>query len=134
MATIIALGKERLEKLIAFVDTLELEPEQFNLRSWENECGTTCCAWGWSPAVFPDRIERIHSELSFIIDGKATRHPKGIETFFQLPPVNFYEDGNLIDCLFYGSRFSDDIGGIHSPTPQQWAERARRILALLEVV
>ena len=55
------MNKERLLKLADFLQ--ELPKDKFDFTSVveeydrENECGTLCCAIGWTPAVFPDLVK-----------------------------------------------------------------------------
>lgn len=59
----IKIGNARLLKLCAFLDTLP--PEKFHYRCVVKEarrhrkhiCGTVCCAWGWTPRVFPKLVK-----------------------------------------------------------------------------
>lgn len=53
-------GKANLHKLIAFLR--ELPPESFYFgnivdKKDEKGCGTVCCAVGWMPMVFPDKVK-----------------------------------------------------------------------------
>ena len=55
------MNKERLLKLVEFLNGLD--PSEFQFSSTidsvdeKNECGTVCCAMGWTPRVFPDLVE-----------------------------------------------------------------------------
>ncbi len=49
-------GKARLKTLIAVLN--ELDPDKFffaeTVKEHDGQCGTVCCAIGWTPALFPD--------------------------------------------------------------------------------
>ena len=55
------MNKERLLKLAEFLD--ELSPEKFDfcyvITTWDHaiQCGSVCCAMGWTPRVFPDLVQ-----------------------------------------------------------------------------
>lgn len=53
-------GKANLRKLIAFLRELPLEKFFFGSVVEQGDlhgCGTVCCAVGWMPKVFPDRVK-----------------------------------------------------------------------------
>ena len=61
------IERKRLEKLIGFLK--KLKPEKFNFGSviskWDrkHECGSVCCAIGWTPVIFPNLIKWNHNSL-----------------------------------------------------------------------
>lgn len=53
------INLKNLKKLIDFLE--DLEESKFNFAEVvssqdENNCGTVCCAIGWTPAIFPDLV------------------------------------------------------------------------------
>lgn len=55
------MDKVKLLKLASFLR--ELPPKEFNfgdvVTEWDDkrECGSICCAIGWTPKVFPDEVQ-----------------------------------------------------------------------------
>lgn len=55
------MNKERLLKLAEFLD--ELPPAKFDfcyvIGAWDHatQCGSVCCAMGWTPRVFPELVQ-----------------------------------------------------------------------------
>lgn len=82
----------RLAKLISFLE--ELEPEKFEfakIRTEDSRCGTTACAIGWTPEIFPNLVrirtrrkyKRILSKQGFLIEPVMRDNPKHL--FSKIP-------------------------------------------------
>lgn len=72
------LNVKRLEKLINFLD--QLVPKKFDFSSVvtevdsAEECGTVCCAMGWTPVVFPDLVKWCEKGYDIeLVDSKYSR-------------------------------------------------------------
>ena len=66
------MNVENFDKLIDFLDNLE--PSKFyfddvvSKYDKDNECGTVCCAIGWTPAIFPEKVEWYYLSVKAIDD------------------------------------------------------------------
>ena len=125
-ATITKQGKTRLKKLIKFMRGLR--PEQFNFTIWRCEdysCGTTACAWGWTPNVFPRLIKAGFHGMPKVVgfNHSEWRHITDIQFFFDI-------DEETESALFYPAE--DVISG--NATPAEWVAGATKILNSLEVI
>ncbi len=134
--TITPEGKERLEKLINFVDNLT--PSQFNFNAWVEKrdgtgCATIACAWGWAPNVFPDEVR------PGLDDRKEFNAPQTIDP--SIGRMKFMGvDGFVDDALFLSGELEDPEDGANllaemaqPATNKAWAIFAREVLAKLEV-
>lgn len=109
------MNKKRLLKLAAFLRTLK--PKQFDFGEWVSEarfeekqatkCGTTCCAIGWCPSVFPrswrwnvGRWGRLLPELKDASIGTASQDG---QAFFGI-------DAGEFDYLFVPGDLTIDAG------------------------
>jgi hypothetical protein len=54
---------KNLDTLIDFLENLE--PSKFDFSTVVNECGTVCCAIGWTPKVFPDLVEYYKEDYGY---------------------------------------------------------------------
>lgn len=52
------MNTKRLSKLVGFLKDLPEEKFYFGrvITEHENNCGTVCCAIGWTPAIFPELV------------------------------------------------------------------------------
>lgn len=82
------MNKERLLKLADFLDTLEESKFDFSkvVSKHDNECGTVCCAMGWTPHVFPEEVEwdpfRRYSGVSWGVT--TNTDPDGYENYISV--------------------------------------------------
>lgn len=65
--------RKRLEKLILFLKNLK--PQQFNFgevvtRLGDNQCGSVCCAIGWTPAIFPRSVRWVKCRNPYLTTDK----------------------------------------------------------------
>ena len=132
--TITKLGKERLEKLIGFIENLP--DEKFEFDEWvtgfdtKNGCGTVCCAFGWTPSVFPESWEWRHDDYHDkdypelktmpIATGRLPEYGDYRHEFFGVSKKTFGRIFEL-ECLE------------ENTTRLEWLDHARKILADLEV-
>lgn len=82
--------RQRFEKLIQFLD--QLSPEKFNfgmvVEDWDaKDCGTICCAIGWTPAIFPELVQWCSSSIELYWSGGLWMEYADIASLlFGLPP------------------------------------------------
>lgn len=135
------LGIARLSCLAEFLKTLH--PSKFNIASWvtgenpelmaeeptqEGECGTTACAAGWLPLLYPKHwgwtrtLPSAHAmnrrSLSYKAGmASAIYLAQGLEHFFSLNSKQVFK-------IFYGQsyRYSPDV------TPKMVVRRIRAVL------
>lgn len=138
------IGKSRLKKLIAFMESLpKSADEHFNMSYWvqhkgnriiatENPhgladgstkgkllgCGTVACAAGWATAI-----------PSFKKAGFVFKPSFGGTLKPAIPPGVFFEVGELGDMQLFGAHLQDRI-----TTPKQWAKHAKQWLRAKEAV
>ncbi len=134
------LGVARLSCLAEFLKTLH--PSKFNISSWvtgsnpetmaeeptqAGECGTTACAAGWLPLLYPKSWEwtravppsSSHRRSLSYVGGRASAIylAQGLEHFFSLDSKQVYK-------IFYGQsyRYSPEV------TPKMVVRRIRAVL------
>lgn len=131
--TITKLGKDRMQTLINAVR--DLPRERFDYSSFQNDCGTTVCAAGHLPELFPGEWEWNAGGFPALKDTGDSISGYGGELFFGI-------DSDIVEaifCGFYLDLDGDNVRcqggcGMSDTTPDQWADFAQRVLDSLEVV
>ena len=134
------LGAQRLTKLAEFLKTVH--PSKFNIASWvtgpnpelmadeptkEGECGTTACAAGWLPLLYPKSWEWTRTvayssserrSLSYLGGNPSAMYlATSLEHFFSLKPKQVYN-------IFYGQSYPHST----EVTPNKVVRRIRALL------
>lgn len=109
------MNKKRLLKLAAFLR--KLPAEKFNINDvvtrWDNNCGSICCAMGWTPKVFPKLIQWTPNGPYKL---KLCREAEGEhfdEVAVKLFKISFFQ----VSCLFGPGYYDGNV------TPCMVAER-----------
>lgn len=123
------IHKERLQKLITFLETLN--PARFDFGVVMNECGTIGCAMGWTPQVFPEIVEwtedrNLHLKSS----------PAKWDWFEEVAQELFGMHKGTAELLFTPqnqSRVHADLAYCgYSSNPKQIADMLRQFLGMVE--
>lgn len=129
------IERERMEKLIAFLDVLE--PEKFNfdytVRDWTpSHCGAVCCAMGWTPKIFPNEVAWTQSGVA--MNTPRTDHHRGIgydEVASELFGLSYLMAEDLFSPLGQSEIHADLAHMGFDATPQDVAAMLRKFLELL---
>lgn len=108
-----AVGNRRLLKLAAFLETLPKHKFNLDIIVDDNKvfseedlpsphCGTTACAIGWCPNVFPRNCAYRFSGYVSVVDKNTQKADFSFaQDFFALKP---YESYYLFDPMYYNKR------------------------------
>jgi len=88
------MNKVNIDKLIAFLNNLD--DKRFNFQqviskfNKEHNCGTVCCAIGWFPKIFPERIGYTFNGdvASLSIDGHVDDYPSIASELLDIPELH----------------------------------------------
>ena len=135
---------KRLHKLADFLDTVPKKNFDFDRVVFDVDgkprkdfnCGTTACAMGYTPLLFPKLVEWTAGEWSGAVIGVI---PKGgspcIDSWADAAMELFGIDGGEVDALFWpdANHVRADIGLPElpeDPTPKQVARNIRKFIKL----
>lgn len=112
------MNKRQKERLLKLADAIEkLDDKNFDLRSYVKlkgdiedlkqkklNCGTTCCAIGWMPSVFPricewKLVDEYHGDINVML--KNDPYVTGYEVAREVFGLSDYEAWFLFDPDYY---------------------------------
>jgi hypothetical protein len=108
------MNVERLRKLEAFLRELKLEQFDFvNVVSqWDSDdCGTVCCAMGWTPEVFPELVK--WGEVTSIIN--ITDDPDAEEDNYKLLAMTIFKISYIHATGLFTPGYQDLLGPNFKP-------------------